>query len=93
MTKQPRLPDFIIVGAMRSGSTSLFRYLAGHPQVFVARTKELHYFDWHYDRGLGWYASHFAGAPSECVTGEATRHLITCMTAQPSIASLGLSQP
>lgn len=37
-------PDFLIIGAQRSGTTSLFRYLSFHPQVLVPETKELHWF-------------------------------------------------
>lgn len=38
------MPDFIIVGAARSGTTSLYRYLGQHPDIFVAPVKEPHYF-------------------------------------------------
>ncbi len=37
------LPNFIIIGAMRSGTTSLARYLGAHPQVFMAAKKEVHF--------------------------------------------------
>ena len=47
-----RLPDFLIIGAMRAGTTSLARYLGSHPGVFMPAKKELHFFDWNVDRGL-----------------------------------------
>lgn len=53
-------PDFLIVGAQRSGTTSLFKTLAQHPQV--ARPflrKGIHFFDRRYDRGLEWYRGNF----------------------------------
>jgi hypothetical protein len=57
------LPDFLIVGAARCGTTSLFSALSQHPAVFngamLPWTREVHYFDNHYDRGLAWYRSHF----------------------------------
>jgi hypothetical protein len=53
------LPDFIIVGAQRSGTTSLYRYLTAHPSVVPASRKEVHFFDINYDRGLSWYQAHF----------------------------------
>jgi phosphoglycolate phosphatase-like HAD superfamily hydrolase len=55
------LPGFLIVGAERCGTTSLFHVLRQHPAVFSAAMpkKELHYFDQDYGRGLGWYQSHF----------------------------------
>jgi LPS sulfotransferase NodH len=57
------LPDFLIVGAQRSGTTSLYRYLAAHPQVIPASpSKGVHYFDKHPDRSLRWYRAHFPTA-------------------------------
>jgi hypothetical protein len=53
-------PDFLIVGAQRCGTTSMFKTLVQHPQV--ARPflrKGVHYFDKHYDAGPGWYRGHF----------------------------------
>ncbi|WP_343424724.1 sulfotransferase domain-containing protein [Candidatus Amarolinea dominans] len=54
-----RLPDFLIIGAQRGGTTSLFNYLAGHPAVAAVRDKELHYFDLNLSAGRGWYQAHF----------------------------------
>jgi Sulfotransferase domain len=68
----PRLPNFLIIGAMRSGTTSLARYLDSHPDVFLAEHKELHFFDHHYERGIEWYRSRFADAGSFSYLGEAT---------------------
>jgi Sulfotransferase domain len=54
------LPDYLIIGAQRAGTTSLHRYLVQHPAVrTLLRTKGVHFFDTAYGRGLGWYASHF----------------------------------
>jgi hypothetical protein len=53
------LPDFVILGTQRGGTTSLFDYLARHPQVFPAFRKEVHFYDLHHLRGLGWYRAHF----------------------------------
>jgi hypothetical protein len=39
------LPTFLIIGAMRSGTTSLARSIGAHPDVFMAREKEIHFFD------------------------------------------------
>lgn len=52
-------PDFMIIGAAKSGTTSLFHYLAQHPDVIPPQQKEPAYFDWHYDQGLKWYLSQF----------------------------------
>jgi Sulfotransferase domain len=53
------LPSALIIGAQRSGSTSLFNYLAQHPDVLPPLGKEIHYFDLHYARGLRWYRGRF----------------------------------
>jgi hypothetical protein len=52
-------PDYLIIGAMRAGTTSLFRYLATHPNVAASRPKEVHYYDRNFDKGLLWYRMHF----------------------------------
>jgi hypothetical protein len=56
---QRPLPDFLILGAAKSGTTSLFEYLSAHPQVCPPSKKEVCFFAFHFDRGLGWYRSHF----------------------------------
>lgn len=54
------LPDFVIVGAQRAGTTSLYKYLAEHPDVGRVRLgKGVHYFDTNADRSMAWYRSHF----------------------------------
>jgi hypothetical protein len=75
-------PEFIIIGAQKAGTTSLYDYLVQHPCVAPARTKEVHFFDHHFARGMGWYARRFptkgeaqrAGAPlgHPIITGEAS---------------------
>ncbi len=53
------LPSALIIGAQRSGTTSLFNYLAQHPDVLPPVVKEVHYFDLHYARGIQWYRGRF----------------------------------
>lgn len=55
------LPGFLIAGAERCGTTSLWEALKQHPAVFSALLprKELHYFDYQYGHGLAWYQCHF----------------------------------
>lgn len=54
------LPSFLIVGAQRGGTTSMYRTLAQHPAVLKpVRQKGVHFFDTAYDKGLGWYRAHF----------------------------------
>lgn len=67
-----RLPTYLIAGAMRSGTTSLNAYLREHPDVFVARLKEVHFFDENYHRGVEWYQEHFVDAGDSIAVGEAS---------------------
>jgi hypothetical protein len=54
------MPDALIIGAQRAGSTSLYDHLTQHPGVKGARmTKEVHFFDAAWDRGVGYYAKFF----------------------------------
>ena len=66
------LPNFLIIGAMRSGTTSLFHYLRGHPDVFMPRVKDTRYFDLHFSKGLEWYKAQFSGANGQRAVGEAS---------------------
>lgn len=68
----PRLPDYCVVGAMKSGTTAIARYLEAHPDCFLAPGKEVHFFDRHFERGAEWYAGLFAAAAPGVVVGEAT---------------------
>jgi len=52
-------PSFVVVGAQKAGTTSLFRYLARLPGVTSPWMKEIHFFDLHWEKGLPWYRAHF----------------------------------
>ncbi|WP_283135409.1 sulfotransferase family protein [Rhizohabitans arisaemae] len=54
------LPSFMIIGAQRSGTTSLYRTLSRHPMILKpVLHKGIHYFDVDYTRGMSWYRAHF----------------------------------
>ena len=58
------LPDFLIIGTKRGGTTSLWRYLIEHPGVLptvprAEKIKGIYYFDENFHRGDQWYRSHF----------------------------------
>jgi Sulfotransferase domain len=56
------LPDAMIIGAMKSGTSSLHYYLMQHPQVIAPLRKEVHYFDLNFERGESWYRANFGRA-------------------------------
>jgi hypothetical protein len=74
------LPDFLVIGAMRSGTTSLHDLVCRHPQVLGAIKKEIHYFDLNFTRGEPWYRAHFPRAERlrsrRGITGEASPYYI-----------------
>jgi hypothetical protein len=56
------LPDALIIGAMKAGTSSLHYYLTQHRQVVAPLRKEVHYFDLNYARGEAWYRANFGRA-------------------------------
>jgi hypothetical protein len=71
-------PDFLIIGARRCGTTSLYNYLTGHPCVLPALKKEVCYFNDHYERGESWYRGHFPTAAEKWLAeGRLGRQVIT----------------
>jgi len=53
------LPNFIIIGAAKCGTSSLYNYLVEHPSIFRCIVKEPNYFSMYYDKGNDWYKSCF----------------------------------
>ncbi|MEG4280071.1 tetratricopeptide repeat protein [Microcoleus sp. MON1_C1] len=72
--KPVQFPNFIIIGSQRCGTTSLYTYLAQHPQILTPIKKEMDFFSWHFDRGIDWYLAHFPPIPpgEQFLTGEAS---------------------
>jgi hypothetical protein len=86
------LPSFLIIGAQRAGTTSLYHYLSAHPEVDrstsgidAAWNKELHFFDDRFDRGPTWYRAAFPLASTRklaelrghrLISGEATPYYL-----------------
>jgi hypothetical protein len=69
------LPTFIVIGAMKAGTTSLYHYLRHHEQVFMPKVKELDFFveEMNWPRGIHWYTQQFAGAAAGVLaSGEAS---------------------
>jgi hypothetical protein len=69
-------PDFIVIGAMKSATTTLHEQLALQPGIFMTRPKEPNYFsdDANYARGWGWYSSLFQAAAPGQLRGESSTH-------------------
>ncbi|MEQ9237522.1 sulfotransferase domain-containing protein [Coleofasciculus sp. E2-BRE-01] len=69
-----KLPYFLIIGAAKSGTTTLYQYLCRHPQVYMSTPKEPEFFarDDRYAKGIEWYASLFSQAEPHQICGEAS---------------------
>ena len=90
-SKNRLLPDFVVIGAQKCGSTSAFRYLVQHPQILASLKKDVRYFSENIDKPLSWYKGHFPTQVEKnmrekklgktCITGEATPSYIFCQPA------------
>lgn len=69
------LPALLIVGAQRSGTTSLYNYLAAHPSTSTPIAKELQFFSDNFGRGERWYRAHFS-MRAKAVPFEATPYYL-----------------
>jgi len=76
------LPDFLVIGAQRGGTTSFYDFLARHPQVRASSVKEVHFFDLRMHKGSRWYRGHFpldrpvGSGERSWITGEATPYYL-----------------
>jgi hypothetical protein len=73
------LPDFLIIGAQKAGTSSLFKLLIQHPLITRSYRKELQYFTNHFALGLPWYRSQFplkVELGQKRITGEATPYYL-----------------
>jgi hypothetical protein len=90
-------PSFVIIGAQKAGTTSLYHILCQHPCIKAADRKEINYFNKNYHLGLGWYESKFplalAGAVETqlrgkpVITGEASPYYMFHPRTAPRLAA------
>src|SRR4051812_15385053 len=83
------LPDFLIVGTKRGGTTSLWNWLLQHPGMLPMfpspeNLKSPHYFYWHYDKGPNWYRSHFATAATRAMVSRRIQGPVATGEASPN---------
>lgn len=86
------LPSFIIIGAQKSGTSSLYAYLASHPRIVKAAWKEVGFFGRRFSKGERWYRAHFPLTHRlehrNATTGEATPYYLYHPQAAARIARL-----
>ena len=80
------LPTFMLIGAMKSGTTSLARYLASHPEIFMTRPKEPGFFNpaRNWSKGQEWYEALYDRARPDQARGEAS----TSYTMAPDVPAV-----
>jgi hypothetical protein len=77
------LPNFMIIGTAKGGTTSLFNYLTEHPSVAAPLRKEISFFSTHFQKGINWYKLHFptkkeiSGQIPALITGEASPYYLS----------------
>src|SRR5687768_16419575 len=83
------LPDFVVIGAQKAGTTSLHYYLSEHPGILIGTRKEVHFFDRAYNRGTLWYRSSFPiRGLIDAIIGESTPNYIFHPCVPARMASL-----
>lgn len=70
------LPNFLVIGAQKAGTTALTEFLRQHPDICFSRPKETWFFDKRYGKGIEWFASHFEHYEDETAIGEGTARLL-----------------
>ena len=86
MPDTDQIPDFAYIGTSKAGSTWLFNALALHPDVHLASSKGLYYFDQHFGQGRQWYLDQFAGAGHAVAVGEISHSYLSSPEAAARIA-------
>jgi hypothetical protein len=76
-------PTFLLLGAQRCGTTFLYESLLAQTGVMGARQKEVHFFDLEYQRGPGWYRSHFPASAAVRSRAAVSRSSVAVGEASP----------
>lgn len=89
------LPDFLIIGAMKCGTSTLQAQLAVQPGIFMTTPKEPNYFsdDAVFLKGQGWYEGLFADAAADDLKGEASTHYTKLPTYPETVERISAALP
>ena len=83
-----RAPTFLYIGTSKAGSTWLFNALSIHPDVYLAASKGLYYFDSHFENGAAWYLRQFADAREQRAIGEISHSYLSSPQTPSRIAAV-----
>jgi hypothetical protein len=67
-----KTPNFLVIGVQKSGTTWIYHVLKQHPEIFIPKYKELHFFDLHFHKGYNWYKKYFKKSYMYNTSGELT---------------------
>lgn len=72
--KKADLPNLLVIGAMKAGTTSFHEMLNQHPDIFMSEVKEINFFAYDdlWEKGLDWYQSHFKLGSQYKIRGESS---------------------
>ena len=89
------LPDFVIIGAMKCGTTTLHAQMAAQPQFFMSEPKEPNFFsnDEIFAKGEDWYRGLFKDAPEGAIKGESSTHYAKLPTYPKTVERLAALIP
>jgi hypothetical protein len=85
MPSPASVPNFVYIGTSKAGSTWLFNALARHPEVYLASSKGLYYFDEHFAKGRQWYLDQFPAALDNSAVGEISHSYLSSPAAAARI--------
>lgn len=90
MPLERRLPSFVIIGAMKSATSTLQEQLVQQPGIFMSEPKEPNFFsdEDQYAKGMLWYSGLFSPAPNGAILGEASTHYTKLPTHPHSVERL-----
>ncbi len=90
-----RLPDFLVIGAMKCATTTLHEQLARQPGIFMTREKEPNFFsdDALFAQGIAWYSSLFQGARPDDLLGESSTHYTKLPTHPAAVSRIAAALP
>mgnify|MGYP001949421720 FL=1 len=77
------LPDFLIIGGQKCGTTSLYNYLLNHPDIYSSLWKEVNFFDKNFHRGITWYRANFPTLFQKFCTVKILKKKFRCGDATP----------
>ena len=71
-----KLPNFLVIGAQKAGTTSLQKIFESDNRFFLPDCKEVQYFSLNHEKGVKWYSSHFTNALKNQIIGEITPYYL-----------------